>query len=288
MSWKLKVDPEKKSPVIEDDGRIIYIDPEGKELGLNPPALFEKIGELGKENKKHREKYSELKKKYSILEGIEDIAEYKQKADEALKTVENFNDKDYLKADKVDKLKADITAAYEEKIKQLGSIYGEKEAELSKQVEAKADQIRRLLISKHFATSKYFSGGEKSKTILPSAIAEDHFGKHFKIEDGPDGLPTIRAFYSNGDQVLSRNNPGEPADFDEAIGLIIDKYPGKESILRSTASGSGSTGGTGNNATLSDIEQIKKGISEAYKNNNIQQAIVLKNRLHAIQKVQSG
>lgn len=289
MPLKLKLNPETKQPIIEDDGRIIYVDSDGKELGLNPPAMYSKISDLGKENQKHRLKADELKQKLEQFNGIEDLTKWKEKADEALKTVENFNDKEWLKADKVDKLKADITSAYEEKIKQLSEIYSGKETELQTKIDEKSNQIRKLLISKYFAMSQYFSGGgDKSKTILPSNIAEDHFGKHFKIENGPDGLPVVRAFYQNGEPVLSRQNPGEPAEFEEAIGLIIDKYPGKESILRSGSQGSGSTGGTGTNTATNDIDQLKKNWAEAQKNGNIQEAITLKNRIYKLERAKKS
>ena len=285
MSWKLKIDSESNAPIIDEEGKVVYIDPEGKEIWLNPPALYDKVYNLGKENQKHRLKNKELKDRFKLFDEIDDISEWKSKADEALKTVENFNDKEWLKADKVDKLKADISSAYEEKIKQLGEIYTGKESELKKQVESKDDQIRRLLISKHFAVSKFFSGGgEKSKTILPSDIAEHHFGKNFKIEDGPDGLPIVRAFYSTGEPVLSRQNPGEPADFDEAMGLIIDKYPGKESILRAGTKGSGSTGGTGENFDTDDLSNLRRKLAEAIKNANPQEAISIKNKIYALEK----
>lgn len=283
MSWKLKLDEDKK-PII-NDGKIMYIDPEGKEIGLDPVGMYTKIIDLGKENQKHRHKAKEYKDKLSLFEGIDDIEQWKKDAEAAIKTVKNFNDKEYLKADKVDKLKAEITSAYEEKIKQLGDIYANNEADLKKQIDTKADQIRRLLISKHFAMSSYFSGGDKSKTILPANIAEDHFGRHFKIEEGSDGLPVVRAFYSSGESVLSRQNPGDPADFDEAIGLIIDKYPGKESILRSnTSGGSGATSGTGNTSGTNQLEKIRKDWAEALEKGQTQQAIALKNKLHILEQ----
>lgn len=284
MTWKIKLDPETKSPVFDED-RIVYLDPDGKELALNPPAMYQKIADLGKENQKHRLKFDEMKKKFEIFSGIEDISEYKTKADEALQTVANFNDKDWMKAEKVDKLKSEITSAYEEKIKNINIAFGEKEKSLLSEMDKKQNQIRRLLISNKFAISKYFSGGgDKSKTILPSNIAEDHFGKFFKVEEGPDGLPITRAYYNDGDPVISRVNPGEPADFEEAIGLIIDKYPNKESILRSGFGGSGSSGSSGDNADDNDLTTLRRKYADAKKEGNMQLAISLNNRINALMK----
>lgn len=287
--WKMKLNPETNSPIIDEENRIIYVDPEGKELGLNPPAMFEKIHELGRENQKHRTKFDQLKAKLDIFNGVEDLAEWKQKADEALATLANFNDKDYLKAEKVEKLKQEITSAYEEKLKRAGISYSEKEKVHLDNLSKKEQQIRRLLISNKFAVSKYFSGGgDKSVTILPSNIAEDHFGRYFKVEDGPDGLPTTKAYYANGDMVLSRNNPGEPADFEEAIGLILDQYPNKDSIIRSGSSGSGSSGGSGNAGDTDDLAQLRKRHEEAKRTNNITLAIALSNKIFALEKARKA
>ena len=47
-------------------------------------------------------------------------------------------------------------------------------------------------------------------------------------------------------QLPSRTRHGEPADFDEALELLVDAYPHKASILKgSGASGGGASGGSG-------------------------------------------
>ena len=287
MKWKLKLDPETKAPMVTDDGRILYIDPEGKELPLNPPAMHKKIGELNRESQQHREKAKDLATKLEPFADIEDLSEWKQKAEEALKTVANFNDKDWMKADKVENLKREITAAYEDKLKKADKVYAEKEQSHLQVAEKKDEQIRRLLISNKFAVSKYFSGGgDKSVTILPSNIAEDHFGKHFKVEEGENGMPVTKAYYGNGDPVLSKINPGEAADFEEAIGLIIDNYPGRETILRSSGGGSGSGGGAGgsDDSSGAGLGSLKKQYAEAMKSGNSQLAISLKNKIFAAEQ----
>lgn len=288
MNWKLKIDPETKAPIVTEDGKIMYIDPDGKELPLNPPAMYRKITELNGEAKGHREKKEELAAKLESFKDIEDLPEWKKKADEALQAVANFNDKDWMKAEKVETLKKDITAAYEEKLKQAAKAFEVKEKAQMETLLKKDEQVRRLLISSKFATSKYFSGGgDKSVTILPSGIAEDHFGKYFKVEeDASTGMPATKAYYANGDPVLSKLNPGEPAEFEEAIGLIIDNYPGKDSILRSTGGGSGGSGGSGSGASGdgSDLGQLKKQYAEALKSGNGQMAVTLRNKIFTLER----
>lgn len=281
MTWKLKVD-DNGNPVFDDQQRIIYIDPDGKELPLDPPQMYDKISKLGVENQKHRKKFEELTEKYSVFKEIEDIGKWKEEADKALEAIANFDDKDWMKADKVEKLKKEMSDAYDQKIKDKDKAITEIQATHGATVSKLNDQIRRLLVSNKFAVSKYFSGGgDSSITILPSNIAEDHFGKYFQVEEGKDGMPTIKAIYGNGDPVISKTNPGEPADFEEAIGLILDQYPGKEGILRSTSGGSGSAGGAasdgggGNN----NLQTLKTQYAEAQKAGNARLMIALKNKI---------
>lgn len=288
MTWKLKTDPENNdAPVVDDQGRVVYIDPDGKELPLDPPAMYQKIADLGKENQTHRTKYDEVVKKFDALKDIEDIVKWKEEADKALEAVANFNDKDWMKAEKVESLKKQITDAYEQKLKDKEKGVATLQADHQAEIEKLNQQIRRLLVSNKFAVSKYFSGGgEKSVTILPSNIAEDHFGKYFQVEEGADGMPVIKAVYNNGDPVLSKVNPGEPADFEEAIGLIIDQYPGKESILRSTSGGSGGGGGEGNEeeGDSGDLAKLRKQYAEAQAAGNTRLMVTLKNRIFDLEK----
>ena len=73
MSWKIKYDEETNAPIITDDGKITYIDPEGKELPLNPPEMYGKIISLGKENQKHREKFESVAQQLKVFEGVEEV-----------------------------------------------------------------------------------------------------------------------------------------------------------------------------------------------------------------------
>lgn len=285
MSWKIKSNDE-GAPLIDEEGKIVYVDPEGKELPLNPPEMYNKIINLGKENQKHREKYESVAEQIKIFEGVDDLAEWKKNAEAALETVKNFNDKDWMKAEKVEKLKLEMASAYEDKLKQKDVAFQEKEKSYGEVQNKLRDQIRKLLVSNQFAVSKYFSGGDKSITILPSTIAEDHFGKYFKVEEKEDGMPTIKAYYPNGDPVLSRVNPGEPAEFEEAIGLIIDKYPGKESILRSKSGGSGGSGGSGDGEDLDELSSLRKKLAKAQETGDFQSTISLKRRISELQRMQ--
>ena len=288
MTWEIKKTDDEQ-PMITDEGKIVYIDPEKNELPLDPPAMYQKITDLGRENKIHREKYSTLKSKVSPLADIEDIDAWKKEADKALETVANFNDKDYLEASKVEELKRDMKNSYEEKLTSKDMKMSELQKNHATELSQKDSQIRNLMVTSRFAASNYFSGGSDSKTTLTSDIAEAYFGGHFKVEV-VDGQTQLRAYYdkANTDLVYSKVNPGEPADFDEAITFIIDRYPGKDNILRANASGSGGSGGSGQNASgTDDLSVLQKQYKDALKAGESGLAVALKNKIFQLQQKQT-
>jgi hypothetical protein len=284
--WKIKVsDDEHKTPVFAD-GKPVYIDPDGKEVALDPISMYQKIIDLGKESKTHREAGDALKESFKIFEGIDDLGEWKTKADESIKTVENFNEKDWLKADKVEKLKADMKDAYDEQVEGVRKSFDVKELDYKTIIGKKDNQIRTLMVSNKFATSPFFSGPDP-KTNLPPEIAETYFGKYFKVEEDKKTLKlNLVAYNESGDQILSRENPGDIAGFNEAMSFIFDLYPGKDQLLRGGKPGSGGSGGHGGDggAGDDDLEKLQKQYAEAQKEGDSKAMIVLKNRIFKIQQ----
>jgi hypothetical protein len=77
------------------------------------------------------------------------------------------------------------------------------------------------------------------KLAIPADLVEARFGGQFRIEDGQ-----VVAFDGTGNRIASPGNPGEPASFDEALAIIVQAYPYRDTILKgSGASGSGAHGG---------------------------------------------
>ena len=277
--WTLKKDDD--GGVVYDGEKPVYLDPDGKELSLDPPQMYMKIIDLGKESKGHRERADGLGAQVKLFEGIEDLEAWKIEADKALETLVNFNEKDWLKADKVEKLKKEMKEAYEEQAGVLKKGYELKSEELVGTIGKKDVQIRKLMVSNKFATSPYFSGTEP-KTNLPPEIAETYFGKNFKVEEDKETKElSLVAYYNNGDQVLSRQNPGELAEFDEAMASIFDVYPGKERLLRAKGGGTGGRGGIGEGGDddPNDIKKMETEYAEATKAGDAKKAIGIKNRL---------
>ncbi len=268
----------------EATGLPLYIDDKGAEVPVDAAKMYTKIIELGNESKERREKSQELAKKFSIFDDVEDVEKWHADAVKAMETVANFDEKDWLQASKVESMKQQMKDAHATEIEKVtesfrGSIE-EKDGLLSR----KDAQIRELLVSNMFASSPLFVG-EKKKTILTPDAAEAIFGPQFKVEETKEGKLAVRGYYVNGDPVYSRTiNPGEPAEFNEAIELIFDEYPNKNNYIAGGKSGTGSRGGKGGEEEEpeTDIAKLEKQYQEALDSGKASLAITLKNRIHTL------
>lgn len=283
--WKIKTN-EEGAPVI-DGNKVTYVDQDGKEISVDPPSMYQKIIEMGTENKGHREKVEELTATVAVFDGIEDVTKYRKDADKALKTVKNFNDKDWMEADKVETLKREMSDSYEQKIATQKDAFGVQLGEKDQVISKKDGQIHRLLVSNNFATHPLF-GGPKPKTRLAADLAESFFSKHFRLEENPKTAELSLIAYSDPGAfkvpIYSRENPGEIATFKEALFELWDQYPGKDELTIATGSGSGAGGGSGDDEDLdnSDLTSLRKSHAKALETGDVKGAIAIKNKIHAI------
>lgn len=211
------------------------VDPEvaGKEHHeIDAIGAQTRITTLNTESAGYRKRAQTAEKALKPFEGIDANA-----ATEAIATVATLGD-DH-KAD-MTKLKTDLEASY-------------KTAVDGKDTEIKDlnGKLYALNVTNKFSTSEIVK-----KTILPPDIAATYFGKHFQ-EDGS-------AKDSSGNVIYSKEKPGEPAGFDEALGVIIEQYPQKANILLSDnqqGGGGHNQGGGGGGGELSSRDSIKAGLA---------------------------
>jgi hypothetical protein len=217
---KLKLDDQ--GHVVVQDGKPVYVHDDGKEIPFDAPSALSKIGDLNREAKGHHERADTAEAKLKPFEGIEDPAA----AIKAMATVKNLDDKKLVDAGEVEKVKTEAIKAIEEKY-----------APTVKRVEELEGQLYGEKIGGSFARSKFIA----EKLAIPSDIAQAAFGKHFKIDDGK-----VVATDASGNKVFSRARPGDLADFDEALEHLVETYPHKNHILKSSgANGGGANGGGG-------------------------------------------
>ena len=283
MPLELKFDEEGKIVFVEKEGvkLPVYVDEDGKDIEVDVPSLFTKITEVSAEAKGYRKDKATLKEKFKLFDGIENLEEWKVEVEKAVDTVKNFDDKKLVDAGKVEEIKNQIKDVHKEEIVQIHKSYEQSGIDKDQIIKDKDSTIYSLMVSSQFAQSPFFSG-ESPKSTLPPEIAETYFGKNYKVEDDGKGALRTTGYKNDKTPIYSRENPGELADFNEALEVIIGEYPYKDRILRSTGAGSGAGGGSGGGAETGVDAQIAKLRSlweEAIKNKDGKKALSLKNRI---------
>jgi len=231
--------------VVISDNKPVYVYEDGKEIAFDVSQSLLKIKELNSESKTNREASEALQQKLETWEGLDP-----EEARKALDTVQKLDESELIGAEKVQEL--------EEKLKtQLGDIFKKKEEELLKEFQMKLDTsnetigkhentITELIKRNHFASSPWFvsTDGQPAKTVLPPDMAVDIFGKYFKVEGEGKDIKFV-AYDRKGEKIASQdpNKLAEPADFNEAIGLILESHPNRHSIIRGTHGGPGDNKG---------------------------------------------
>lgn len=241
MKLKTTTLPDGTVAAVVQDGKPVYIEDGGGEIAFDAPATVGTINRITQESQRYKERAQTAEGKLTTFEGIEDP----EKAREALNTVKNLDDKKLIDAGQVETIKAEAIKAVEERYKPIveerdklqGDLYFEK-------------------IGGAFSRSPLIVG-EKAKFAIPADLVQARFGSHFKIEDGK----TV-ATDAAGNKIYSKARPGEFADFDEALEIIVEAYPHKDTILKGSGqSGSGAPpggGGQGGGADLSKLSPVER------------------------------
>lgn len=210
---KLKLDA--NGNVVVQDGKPVYVKDDGSEIAFDVTGTTATIARLNSESKTHREAKEAAEKSLKSFEGIGDPAA----AIKALETMSSLDQKKLIDAGEVEKVKSEISKAFETKL-----------TEATGKAQALEQQLYAEKVGGAFARSKVIA----EKMAIPPDMVEARFGKAFAIEDGK-----IVAKDQNGNKLYSASNPGELAGFDEALELLVNAYPYKDQILK----GSGANGG---------------------------------------------
>lgn len=217
---KLKTDAD--GHVVVQDGKPVYTTDDGKEIAFDAAGTAATIDRITTESKGYKTRAQEAEGKLKAFDGIDDP----KAAKDALTKVANWGDKELVEAGKVEEIKAAAIAAVEEKYKPI--------VERASTLEA---ALHGEKIGGAFARSKFIA----DKIAVPADIVQARFGTNFKLEDG-----NVVAYDQSGNKLYSKSSPGNAASFDEALELLVDAYPYKDSILKGTGgSGSGKPSGQG-------------------------------------------
>ena len=200
---------------VNEQGQPLYIHDDGKEVAHDAPQTVATISRLNGEAKTNRERYEAAETSLKAFEGIADPVAAKK----ALETLKNFDDKKLVDAGEVEKVKAEAIKAVEDKY-----------APIVQERDAFQSQLHNELIGGGFARSKFI----QDNIAVPVDMIQATFGKSFQIEGGK-----VVAVGADGQKIYSRARPGEVADFDEALEVLVGGYQHKDSILNGNRSGGG-------------------------------------------------
>ena len=208
---------------VNEQGQPLYIHDDGKEVAHDAPQTVATISRLNGEARTNRERYEAAETSLKAFEGIEDPTAAKK----ALETLKNFDDKKLVDAGEIEKVKAEAIKAVEDKY-----------APIIQERDAFQSQLHNELIGGGFARSKFI----QDNIAVPADMIQATFGKNFQIEGGK-----VVAVGADGQKIYSRARPGEVADFDEALEVLVGGYQHKDSILKGNQSGGGGFQGNGGN-----------------------------------------
>lgn len=207
----------------------VFIHADGKEAPFDADSTLGTISRLNGEAKTHREakEAAEAALKPFRDAGITDVAA----AAKALATVKNLDDKKLVDAGEVERVKAEAVKAVEQQY-----------APFKTQAEKLQQQLDAHLIGSAFSGSQFVATKIAAADAASAAqIARGLFGQNLKVEDGK-----VVGYDANGNRIYSKTRPGELADANEAIEVLVTGSPLAASILKgSGASGGGASGGGG-------------------------------------------
>jgi hypothetical protein len=211
--WKLDAD----GKIEMKDGNPVWIDANGGEQVLGGDTISRLNGEA--KTLRLRAEAAE-----TALAPFKDIDP--AKAREALDTVSKIDAKKLIDAGEVDKGRDEISKGFNDKITELNNGIAERDGKIST-----------MTVDTAFATSKYMA----DHIAVPPEMFKATFANRFKVENGK-----LVPYGPDGNKLYSKQKMGEVADFDEALGLLVDQSPYKDQILKApSASGSGNGGGGG-------------------------------------------
>lgn len=217
---KLKLDD--NGQVVVSEGKPVYLRDDGSEVAFDAAGTVATITRLNGEARSHRERAESAEKSLKAFDGIEDAAA----ARAALSTVANLDAKKLVDAGEIDRVKAEAVKAVEAK---YAPVVEERDTLKSALVTEK--------IGGAFTRSKFIA----DKLAIPADLVESKFGSAFKIE-GDD----VVAYDHTGNKIFAPGRPGEVANFDEAMEVLVSNYAHRDTILKgSGAAGSGAQGGGG-------------------------------------------
>lgn len=215
--WKMDGD----KLALDASGNPIYVNSEGVEASVKGDT----IATLNAEAKGHRtakENAEAALKKYEVNGKLIDP----ELAIKSVDTVSKIDAKKLIDAGEVDKVRDTIKAEFTAQLTEKDNAIGERD-----------QRINGMLIDSVFKGSEFIA----ERVAMPRDFFEAAMRTNFKVEDGK-----VTAYDRSGNRLMSKKSVGEYADPNEALELLVDMHPQKDTILKAQqGGGSGNQGGGG-------------------------------------------
>lgn len=218
--------------VVVKDGKPVYKHSDGKEIPFDAPSAVTSIAELNNEAKGHRLKAKEFESQVKAFDGL-DV----KKAREALDIVKNLDDKKLVDAGKIETIKQQMIDDFEVTKRGIIKNFEEEKELLTGDLDKSNGYIHNMMVESEFFKNPLFNGKDQ-KTTMTADVAYSVFKDHFSIDTSGEKPRVVAKL--DGEEVLSRENPGKPATFHEAMDKIWEKYPNR---TRYEAQNNGGGGG---------------------------------------------
>jgi hypothetical protein len=262
MPWK-KDDSE--NIVIGETGNPVFVYPDGNEVDFDADRQVVKIRELTEKASKRKLSLDTANGSLGLLteagidiEDKESIKTYIKAAKTNADTVKNYDDKDMVAADEVQKIKDEEAKRYTDQIAANDRKYKTAIDTKDALLVAKDASIHKSIVRNAFLTSDFV----KNKTSYPTAeIAYRDLQGKFIVEE-VDGEAVAFGVDRDGDKLHSLKDPTDYAGAHEAIEIIITNHPQKEALL--LAEGTGTGADKGKKKTLANTKIVAHADKDAF------------------------
>jgi hypothetical protein len=280
MPWKLQeieIEGAKVSlAVLDQAGNPVWVDDKGMETGQDVVRLRAQITEANNEAGKYRIRIKELEEAATPFEGLD-----AEKAKEALATVANYEDKQFVEAGKVEQLKQkaidEVNKAWETKYGNLDADYKTKLVDFEARTGNQDRVIRNLMVRGAFEASQFIKESV-AENYFPEVLYT-MFGNAFEVVPAENGGDPVVVAKVNGEEIYSPSNPRVLASPEEAIEVLIRSHPNSKLMLKgSQASGSGAGGGAAS-GPRNALQTMKDQYTEAKTRGNTVAMVALKNAI---------
>lgn len=217
--WKMDGD----KLALDGDGNPIWINTAGQESSIKGDT----ITNLNREAKQHREGKEAAEAALNKYKGKDGKLVDPDVAIKAIDDMSKIDSKKLIDAGEVDRVRDEIKAEFTSQLTEKDQALAERDA-----------KINNMLIDGVFTGSEFIA----EHVAMPRDFFQAAMRQNFKVEDGK-----VIAHDKSGNRLMSKKNPGEYADPNEALQLLVDAHPQKDTILKAPeAGGTGGGGGGGN------------------------------------------